>query len=238
MVKFLQGRVGAAALISEVVCTELIRQNGFATLNAVLVHVGEPFAASCRAKPEIPYAVEAGEHFGTIYRDDVEAGPPLSYDDLANPLELLELWVIDTWLRNTDREVYGNILLVASRSGKFKLIAADQSDCLCGAGTFASTGFETAMRNIRRTASTVAFLPQVIFQSGGAEPIRAVISRIETAVKKIDEVLGLVPIPWWIVADIDPACIKRALLGRAQRLEEILNPITWDLPNAGQHFFV
>jgi len=48
------------------------------------------------------------------------------------PARLLHLWVLDTWFNNIDRELHGNTLLEVAR-GQFDLIAADQSDCFCGA---------------------------------------------------------------------------------------------------------
>lgn len=108
VVKFRQGPVGTAALISEVLCGSLLAAGGIAVLEGVLVAVSGQFAASYATKVEIPFAIDEGLHFGTVLRMDVENGPPLRIDDLAQPRELVDLWAFDSWLCNIDRELDGN----------------------------------------------------------------------------------------------------------------------------------
>jgi len=80
VVKFRQGPVGTAALISEVVCGHLLEAGGVATLDRRLVSVDSAFAESCRTQGTLPYPVEVGLHFGMVYRPDLQAGPPTRYD--------------------------------------------------------------------------------------------------------------------------------------------------------------
>ena len=77
VVKFRQGKIGAAALISEVVCGGLLAAGGVPAPRRSAGFSEAQFAASCATKTEIPYAIEAGLHFGTVLRTDVENGPPL-----------------------------------------------------------------------------------------------------------------------------------------------------------------
>lgn len=228
--KLTAGPAGAAALISEVVSTYLLQRAGFKTLEPNIVRVSEGFAASCNAKSDYPGPILAGDYYATVHRDDVAAGPPPSYDVLAQPQELLKLWVFDTWLANIDREVEGNILLSLSANGKFRVIAADQSDCFCGASVFCSGGFRHAMAN-RGAASSVRFLPQVIFENGGPKAIRRAIDEVRYFVRQVREALALVPGAWWVRSTIGTEDIRQALEARANRLEETLNPREWEVPN-------
>jgi hypothetical protein len=133
VVKFRQGKAGTGALTSEVVCGWLLKAGSVPVLDGRLVHASDRFAASCKTKAEIPYPIEAGLHFGTVWRPDLQAGPPLRIEDLASPQELVDLWVFDSWFCTTDRSVYGNILLSHAGGGKYHLVAADQSDGFGGA---------------------------------------------------------------------------------------------------------
>ncbi len=232
VVKFQQGREGVAALISEVVATTLLASAGFQTLNPVVVGASDGFARSCNANSEFPYRVIQGIHYGTPYRDDVVAGPPLRYHDLVSPVEVVHLWVADTWLANIDREVEGNTLLRVSSSGKFHLIASDQSDCFCGASTFCSDNFERTMVD-RGTASGIPCLQDVLFHNGGPVAIRAGIRRVRSCVPGIGNVLSLIPGEWWQRSGIDHQAVSRILEIRADRLEQIMRPDHWEVPHGG-----
>jgi hypothetical protein len=237
VVKFLQGQPGAAALISEVVATSLLRFAGFQTLDPFVVGVSDGFAQSCNASSDYPYRVVSGLHFGTMHRDDVEAGPPLVYDDLAKPSEVVELWVADTWLSNIDRQVDGNTLLKVTTSGKFRLIAADQSDCFCGAVSFCSDQMERRMCTAR-TAPSIQCLAQVLFNHGGPGLIRTAIQRVRSCVPLINNVINLVPEEWWNISRIDPERVRRVLENRAGHLEQILHPDQWEVPHGGTALFI
>ena len=234
VVKFRQAQPGAAALVCEVVCHGLLEAAGIATLDARLVHVSAAYGKSCEQKPEIPYKVVVGLHFGTVLRTDVENGPPLSIDDLADPQELLDIWVLDSWLANVDREIEGNLLLSLGENGKFHLIAADQSDCLCGSETLCSGGWSQAMRS-RGAASTVPFWNRAVYHCGGGKALRKALDRADKAAKKLDAALSRVPEAWWHEAHLDADSIRTELDRRYRRLEEIIELKQWEgLKNATQ----
>jgi len=231
VVKFASGQAGAAALISETVSTRLFALAGCGTLTPAIVRASEGFAASFNRKSDYPGPISHGDYYGTLHRDDVEAGPPPGYDDLAQPLELLRLWVLDSWLCNIDREIEGNILLTLATKGRFHLIAADQSDCFCGASVFCSSGFRNAMKN-RGPAPSVSFLPYVIFKHGGPNVIRKTAAEVRGILPRLPEILGLIPESWWQRSGLTPKIVYEALVARANRLEDILNPSQWEVPNA------
>ena len=110
----------AAALISEVVCHALLQRLGIRTLSALLVDVTAAFARASMRQGLVEYEIEAGLHFGTIFRPDVAPAAPetWAWELLADPAELIAIWVADSWLMNLDRGVYGNLLLERAASGK------------------------------------------------------------------------------------------------------------------------
>jgi hypothetical protein len=228
--KLAVGRVGAAALISETVCTHLLRDAGFRTLDSAIIRVSDGFALSCNAKSDYPGPISTGDYYATLHRDDVEAGPPPTYDLLAQPRDLLKLWVYDTWLANIDREVDGNILLSLATGGRFHVIAADQSDCFCGSSTFCSGAFARSMET-RGHASSVSFLPRVILENGGPRAVRQAASEARYSAGRVGAALALVPESWWRVSSLTPNVVGDVLERRAYRLEEILNPSQWEVPN-------
>ncbi len=95
VVKLSQGPVGAAAQISEVVCTGLLAARGVATLEMKGVHVGFGFAASYDD-------VAPGVYFGSVLLLDVINGPPPSKVHCADPQELVDIWAFDSWYCNID----------------------------------------------------------------------------------------------------------------------------------------
>jgi len=235
--KLAVGPTGAAALISEVVATRLLAIGGLKTLDSRVVRVSDGFASSCNKNSGYPWRISPGEYYATLHRDDVEAGPPPSCDVLADPGELIKLWVFDTWVGNVDREVEGNILLSLAGSGKFRAIAADQSDCFCGSATFCSSTLREAMER-RGPSSSVSFLPQVIFDHGGPHAIRKAIGEVRYASHKVREALGLVPPNWWVQANIDADQVRELLEARADRLEDILRPSQWEVSNGGDALII
>jgi len=229
VVKFLQNQAGAAALISELICTSLYTLAGIRTLDSAIVHVSQAFADSYLTKVEIPYQILMGDHFGTVHRSDVETAQTLTYDQLAAPSEILRLWVFDTLVNNVDRDIYGNVLLslTGANTQQFSVIASDQSDCFCGAGVFCSEEFIRTMRR-RGQARSVSFLPTVIFNSGGATAIRTEIANARDSLEHIPDILREVPTRWWDISRIAPNDIQDVLEFRARRLEAILNPDAWE----------
>jgi hypothetical protein len=230
VVKYASNRESAAALISEAVCTRLLSVGGLATLDPTIVRANSTFAASCNAKSDFPYRVLEGDHFGTILREDVEAGPPLEYDDIAEPFEIILLWVFDTWLCNIDREIYGNTLLKAGKAGKFSIIASDQSDCFCGTGSFCSTEFAKAMAK-KPAAPPLKLLVTAISNNGGPTAIRRAIARANATVGSVNQALGCAADTWWGLARIDPDEVAKVLVERASNLENILRPSQWGVPD-------
>ena len=118
-----------------------------------------------------------------------------------------------------------------STGGRFRVIAADQSDCFCGASVYCSDGFHEAMR-VRRSASSVPLLVDVIFRDSGPPAIRRACAEVRATVPRIQEALELVPPAWWNLSSRRPADVREILEFRASHLEEILNPNQWGVPNA------
>ena len=230
VVKYARDRESAAALISEAVSTRLLAAGGLATLDMTLVRASESFAASCNSKSDFPYAILQGDHFGTILREDVEAGPPLAYDDIAEPFEIVRLWVFDTWLCNIDRDTYGNTLLKASKAGKFSIIASDQSDCFCGTGRFCSADFAKTMGK-RGPAPAIKLLVSAISNTGGPAGIKKAIATVNVALGSLNQALGCAAEAWWGTAKIDPDEVAKVLIERAAKLEDILKPSQWGVPD-------
>jgi hypothetical protein len=168
-VKFCPGRNGAAAMISEVVCRELMRRADICVLDAAIVHASEGFVASWNNAPGEHEALAPGAYFGTRYRTDVISGPPPDFESLEDPRQIVDIWVIDTLVCNLDRNNEGNLLLMPVRQS-MRLIAADQSDCFCGADSFVSENWLQRMN--QRPASEGTFVPRAIAESGGGGALR------------------------------------------------------------------
>ena len=227
VVKFRQGRVGTAALISELVCTKLLAAGGVLVLDPRLVHVSREFAASYVTKAEIPYTIEVGLHFGTVLLSAVEDGPPPNVEVVAEPQDVVDIWAFDSWFCNIDRNNHGNLLLSGGEHGRFRLIAADQSDCFCGAGYFADGSwrkkFETS-----RPAETVQFWQAAIVNAGGVAALQSAVAKVRAASSRVDEAIAAVPPAWWKLAGVDPRLIKGALDARLRRLPDILRIEQWE----------
>jgi hypothetical protein len=225
VVKFARGPAGTAALISEVVAGHLLQAGGLAVLERRLVEVGPIFASSFNSKPDRPYEIEPGLHFGTVFLPDVVDGPPPNHDTLADPRELVDLWVFDSWLCTTDRTVRGNVLLRA-QGQKAYLIAADHSDCFGGAGRFADGTWRSVLDNDKAAEST-PFLPTAIFQTGADKALAAAIQKVHQALGQMDAAIADVPAVWWQQATIDPREVRDRLERRAGRLNDILKIQQW-----------
>ena len=227
VVKFQQGQVGAAALVSEVVGTGLLVAGGVRVLEMRLVHASQAFAASYATKLDVPYAVAAGLHFGTLLRTDVENGPPSAIAELAEPQEVIDLWAFDSWLCNTDRTVEGNILMTPASMTTVRLIAADHSDCFGGAGRFADGSWKKVLRE-QRAAQAVSFLDRAIFQAGGGGSLQDAICKVRQGATQLTQVIAAVPDLWWQVAAIQPQEVIDELNARLRRIEDILGVKRWE----------
>jgi hypothetical protein len=231
VVKFCQGRQGAAAMVSEVVCRTLLLCGGLRVLDAVTVFASADFSASWNANSSRPYPIASGLYFGTRYRDDVESGPPTRVNMVHNVGEIVDLWAFDSWFCNLDRNTEGNVLLQPSGDGQtFRLIAADQSDCFCGSGAFSSQ--EWRLRMGARPNSEGFFVADAIGLSGGRRRVRSAIQKVSVAFEHLDEAFDNVPTEWWTASGIDPGHIRIELQNRLDRLAQILRVDQWgDIDN-------
>jgi hypothetical protein len=195
-----------------------------------VVKVNSAFAASCNFKSDFLHPIKEGEHYGTLLLVDVEDGPPLSLVDVSQPWELVLLWVVDTWIGNIDREINGNTLLQHAGSGRFHVIAADQSDCFGGASNFSSDGFPTDFLK-QGSAPAPAILAAAIGASGGRKAVSEAIKTVQGVVGQVSGVLSTVPDSWWGQGAIQPSSVLNALHTRAERLPSIINPSAWELPD-------
>jgi hypothetical protein len=228
VVKFRQGRAGAAALISEVVCHAMLEGAGFSVLDAAIVEVSSAFAAQWAAQGAVPYPVAPGSHFGTVFRSEAHPGPPLALDDLACPQELVDIWVFDSLVMNHDRNVWGNILMLPSGK-RWSLVPADHSDCFGGAGCFATGEYAEAMVG-RGAADGVDTLLSAIWAGGGSKSVKAAADKAREAAAYLERGCARVPGTWWAEAGVEPQRLSACLVERLSRIEEIV-----DVPSWGDH---
>src|SRR6202020_1280642 len=114
VVKFCQGRKGAAAMVAEVVCRALLSYGGQRVLEAFTVSASRNFSFSWNANSACPFPIVPGLYFGTRFRDDVESGPPTRVNMVHTIEDIVDLWAFDSWLCNLDRATEGNMLLQPS----------------------------------------------------------------------------------------------------------------------------
>jgi hypothetical protein len=220
-------RTATAALISEVLCGQLLAAGGCRTLDQRLVSVAEPFAQRYNGNPERAYTIREGLHFGTVRLLKVENGPPLSMEQLAELQQVVDLWVFDSWWCNIDRDAEGNTLLARGQGGKFELIGADQSDCFGGAGILADGTWRRVFERAEAAAS-FEFLQQLLYASGGASALRCALEKVSRAIAQLDLALAAVPAAWWPEAGINPGELRQALEARAGRLSAIVRLNDWE----------
>lgn len=225
VVKFRQGAVGTAALISEVVCGGLFSVAGIAVPEPALVWVSGALSAGYTKDSSVPYAVQSGLHFGTKRLQSVEFGPPESVGRLAWPQELVDIWVLDSWVMNTDRETHGNILMRLDTRARWRLIAVDQSDGFGGAGRLSdgSVPYDTFGR-----APSWPCLPAAVFDAGGSRAVRKSIDDVRRAAGHLGRAVARVPEAWWGEAGAEPDSICEGLTRRAQRMEDTVRVRQWE----------
>lgn len=232
VVKFRRGEpVGAAALISEVVCHSLLTELQLETLDAALVRVSRAVARLYQERQLTEYEVLEGTHFGTVYRPDLDPADPRTWmptfvDAMADPQELVALWAADSWLMNLDRTISGNILLEVDAEGKTHLIAADQSDCFLGAGALADGSCFTRSPG-HGAAPYLPFMERVLLQ-GGVARLRQVAQQIQGMEEALERAVALAPNDWWRQATISPEAVVNCLLERAGRIERIVALSKWE----------
>ncbi|MBI3910934.1 MAG: hypothetical protein HY320_08365 [Armatimonadetes bacterium] len=239
VVKFRRPGTGTAALISEVVCHALLQALGLPSLVAARVSVGERMARSYNDARTVDYEVLPGLHFGTAWRPDVQAGPPESWEQLADPEELVRIWAADCWLMTPDRRTYGNILLADPDSmGRFHLIPADQSDCFLGSGSLQDGSYTG--RSADHGAAPYLDLLERAFVERGCVALHDMARRIAGATAAVPTALKRVPDEWWAEAEVNQRDLAACLHERANRARIILEIEKWEgLGNAtaGGHLF-
>jgi hypothetical protein len=105
---------------------------------------------------------------------------------------------------NLDRNVWGNILLKpVGRSGKLRLIAADQSDCSCGSGVFADGSWRIRMQRERAVGPKP--LIEAVASTGGQVGILKAIEVTAQSLKAVRSAFEQVPAAWWAKASIKAA---------------------------------
>lgn len=234
--KFCQGRQGAAAMISEIVCRHLLASVGVAVLDALIIHASETFARSWNDTPAMPFRIVPGVYFGTRYRGDaipIGAPAPVPLNQIYDLQQIIDLWVSDTLVGNIDRTVFGNVLMVPRAKSKFIFIAADQSDCFCGSVPFSDGTWRAQLRV--RPRSECIFIPDAVGLGGGARVVRESIERTRIALTRIRASFEDVPQAWWEAAQIEPNSIEQELWRRHESLPEILRLREWGDLNYEQY---
>jgi hypothetical protein len=226
VVKYAAGSSGCACAISELVCTQLLSELGICTLNPFIVEVSTSFAASCNSKLNLQYPIIPGPHFGTLLDRDVANGPPIALNDLARPFDLVLLWVADTWIGNIDRGVEGNTLLKPAGSGRFHLLASDQSDCFCGASQFCGASFPDVFLDVGKSPAPKV-LASAIYSTGGSTALMDAIGRVQQMTSQVPSILSTVPQAWWSGSKIEPTNLVNALHVRADQLTKLIDPAFW-----------
>jgi hypothetical protein len=179
----------------------------------------------------VGYGIPVGDHFGTAYRSDVVPAYPVLrassfWENLAEPRELIAIWVADSWLMNLDRDVYGNLMMEPGAHRKWHLLAADQSDCFLGASTLADGScFERSRRH-----GSAAYLPglEATLLRLGIEPLHEVAAQIEGARASVAEAISWVPKEWWLESNVSPQAVAGCLAERAGRIREIIQIEHWE----------
>ena len=234
VVKFCQGRDGAAAMVSEVLCRGFLALGGISVLEAYTVEVSKNFADSWNLAPPPPGPIEAGIYFGTKFEEAAMPGPPTDVGQLRTPQEVVDVWAFDTWFCNLDRAEYGNTLLMpAGNDGKWQVIASDQSDCFCGATAFSDGSWKSRMRT-RQQQEEGILLPQAIFSSGQKASVNAAIQKVRVAKAGFGAAAAQVPEEWWHHAQLDPQEIEAMLSFRLEQLPRILRPEQWEIEYGSQ----
>jgi hypothetical protein len=219
VVKFRQGQTGTAALISEIVCGEILDRAGMSVPARRLVHADTDFCKNL----SVTYSVTPGQHFGTVCVAPMHSGPPTRVDQLASPQELVNMWAFDTWFCNIDRDTVGNIgMCPAPHKDKFELMAIDQSDCFGGAAFFSSGNWPNALLG-RGPARSASITINAIFEAGPTTAISTAAQRVDTAVTFIDSAIAQVPGDWWAASNVKPDDVSRFLRNRAPRVFDLLN---------------
>ncbi len=219
----------AAACISEVVSYAILKALEIRTLEAALVFVRPDLARSYDKAENIGYNTKSGLHFSTIFNAESEAGPPPLWDMMADPQEAVAIWVADCWLMNLDRCVEGNTRLVVGKEGRFHLLAADQSDCFLGSGSFADGSYlaRSKKHNAAAFPDKKNFVERAVMESG-CDRLYNTLAAILQMTPQLAEMMTLAPAEWWAQANIAASDVVSCLTQRADRMREIVDVPRWE----------
>ncbi len=226
-IKFRRGTPESAAMaISEVIGHCLLQSVGIRTFEAALIDISSDLARSYAEPGTLDYGVAEGLHFGTKFDIDTDSGPPTQWEQMAEPQELVAIWVFDSWTLNIDRENEGNLRLLKRSDGRFSLLAADQSDLFLGAGRFAAgEAFKECGRhgpaNYKSQHYNLWDMVQRTIAEHGSSVLAGTIDAIKTASKNLDAMIAHVPAAWWSESGVAPANLVDCLVSRAERLGDI-----------------
>jgi hypothetical protein len=172
--------------------------------------------------------IRAGLHYGTVRVVGVVDGPPLKIEQLAMPQQLVDIWAFDTLVCNIDRGNHGNILMQPTGNGlQFDLIAADQSDCFCGAGSFGDGSWCNGFKARGCAESAKKVWAPAVYSAGKLTAIDSAVRKVKTALQSVGKILGMVPAEWWPLAGVQAKEVYQRLIERADRLPALLNRDQW-----------
>lgn len=229
----------AAANISELLTFLLMRELKLRTLQAVFVEVSPKLALSYNRQANLSYTIDAGLHFGTVYEGDTDPGPPTEWEQMADPQQLIEMWVADCWLMNIDRAVEGNIRLAVNEQGMFDLIAADNSDCFLGAARLADGScFQECNKQGAVSYDELHNFVQRAICEAGCQRLNGMIKRIQQVAVLLPQAVELVPTVWWLQAGVNPDSVVRCLKERADGLRTLINVSHWEEIHRGYQSIV
>ena len=207
----------AAMCISELVGTLLIRAAGLRVFEPALVYASAGIGAH----------VLEGYHYGTVYLPTTERDLPEPRDrEARNPLEAVRLWVLDTWLGNIDRGVYGNTVFLP-HGQRWDILAADQSDCFGGAGYLAG-GASLKRADSAFDVGSYFNIPVLLSDDPGLTALRNAAIRVAELSHLAPIVSSRVPEQWWAEASVDPSDLVAFLTTRATNISTLCGVTEWE----------
>jgi hypothetical protein len=217
--------------ISELLAALAFKAVDFKCLEPVIVFASDDFARLCADNDAFDYNIAAGYHFGTLFRHDLESGPPTTVEQLADPLEVLRLWVLDCWLMNIDRDQHGNVMLEPAQKGKWSLVASDNSECFYGSGYFQTGDYLRRAEQSEKVKYLDCFEP--IVQNHGVDSLKTTIEAAKKCAVDFRSITECVPAEWWDRSGVEPEKLEQCMRSRADRLSNICEVRKWEeLANA------
>lgn len=220
-------RNSAAMSISEVVASAVLRDMDIRTPNPLLVYVSEEYARSYDSMC-LGYQIVKGYHFATEFMSTAtHAVPEPVHEHLANPYDVVRLWLIDSWLANSDRTQRGNALYLPL-GNKWQMVAVDHSDCFGGAGRLADgTALDDPARQVECGWLEPPFM-KLMFTADGINTMRKTVEDIKRTAPLVCNATRLVPDQWWQEACVDPPALECYLKARAGKIDEICQVQQWE----------